>query len=82
MKLDISGQIFEKSLNTKFHQNLSNGSRLVPCEMTNGRTDGSDEANSRFSQFSNAPKNEWYYTASPPYAAMVCSRTALPFVAL
>ena len=36
-----------KNSNIKFHQNSSSRSRVVPC----GRTDGHDEANSRFSQF-------------------------------
>jgi hypothetical protein len=47
MKLEFSRQIFGKTLNMKFHQNPSSGSRVVPC----GQTDGHDEANSRFSQF-------------------------------
>jgi hypothetical protein len=41
-------QIFKESRNTKFNQNPSSGSRVVPC----GRTDRDDEANSRFSKFS------------------------------
>ena len=50
MKIEFSQQIFEKKkrLNTKFHQNPSSGSRVVPC----GQTDGHDEASSRFPQFS------------------------------
>ena len=47
MKLKFSRQIFEKSLNTKFNQNLSSGSGVVPW----GKTDEHQEANSRFSQF-------------------------------
>jgi len=35
MTLDFSRQIFEKSSDTKFHENPSNGSRVVP----RGRTD-------------------------------------------
>ena len=35
----------------KFHENLSSGSPVVPCGQWQGRTDGHDEANSRFSQF-------------------------------
>ena len=46
MKLEFSQQIFEKSLNIKFQQNQTSGSRVVPC----GRTDG-HEANNRFSLF-------------------------------
>jgi hypothetical protein len=48
MKPEISGQILEKSSNTKFHENPSSGSRVIPC----GHTDSwHDEGNSRFSQF-------------------------------
>jgi len=42
MKLEFSRQIFEKYSDIKFNENLSIGSR---------RTNGHDEANSRFSQF-------------------------------
>jgi hypothetical protein len=35
MKLEFSGQILEEYSNTEFHENLSSGSRVVPC----GRTD-------------------------------------------
>ena len=47
MKLEFSRHIFEYSLNIKFDQNPSSENRVVPC----GRTDGRDEANSRFPQF-------------------------------
>jgi len=48
MKLEFSTQIFEKISNTKFYENSSRASRVVPC----GRTDRQrhDEATSRFSQ--------------------------------
>jgi len=46
MKLEFSLQIFEKSSDIKFHENLSHGSRVV----RRGQTDRHDEANSRFSQ--------------------------------
>jgi len=45
--LDFSQQIFEKSLNIKFHENPSSGSRVVPFR----QADRHDEANSLFSQF-------------------------------
>jgi len=35
MKLEFSLKIFEKHSSTKFHENPSSGSRVVPC----GRTD-------------------------------------------
>ena len=47
MKLEFSRQAFEKYSNIKFHENPSSWNRVVPCE----RTDGQDEANSRFSKF-------------------------------
>jgi len=37
-----------------FHENLSSGSRTVPCGETRH-----DEANSRFSQFCESGKNGW-----------------------
>ena len=54
IKLEFSRRIFNKSLNTKFHENPSTGTRVVSCGQTDGRTDRQtdmpDEANSRFSQ--------------------------------
>ena len=48
MKFEFSRQISKKKRsNIKFHKDLSSGRRVVAC----GRTDGHDEANSRFSQF-------------------------------
>jgi len=44
MKLEFSRQIFEKYSNTKFHENPTSGSRVVPC----GGTDRLDEAESLF----------------------------------
>jgi hypothetical protein len=46
-KFEFSRHILEKGSNTKFHQNTSCDSRVVPC----GRTDRHCEANNRFSQF-------------------------------
>jgi hypothetical protein len=46
MKLQSSGQIFEKYLNILHHEPFS-GNRVVPC----GQTDRHDETNSRFSRF-------------------------------
>ena len=40
MKLEISRQAFEKSSNIKFHEDPSSGSRVVPCERSDGGTDG------------------------------------------
>jgi len=51
MKLEFSGQFYEKYSDAKFHENPSSDSRVVACGQTDGRTDGQrhDEANSRFS---------------------------------
>ena len=51
MKIEFSRQIFQKRSNIKFHQNPSNGSRVLLRERKDGRTDEHDEANSRVSQF-------------------------------
>jgi len=34
MKLEFSGQIFEKYEDMEFHENLSHGSGVVPCGQT------------------------------------------------
>jgi hypothetical protein len=52
----VSGQIFENYTNIEFHENLSNGSRVVPC----GRTDIQADVTKlivAFRSFANAPKN-------------------------
>ena len=36
MKLEFSGQIFQRRSNIKFYQNTSSGSRVVPCRRTDG----------------------------------------------
>jgi hypothetical protein len=51
MTIEFSRQIFKKHSNIKFHENPSSGSRVVPCEQTDGEMDRHDEGNSRFSQF-------------------------------
>jgi hypothetical protein len=65
MKLEISGQILEESLNIKFHENASSGSRVVPCVRTGGWTGGwTDMAKLivAFRNFTNAPK--WVFLTS------------------
>jgi hypothetical protein len=61
IKLEFYQQIFEKKLNIKFQQNPSRGSRVV-CGRTDGlseaRTNGHDEANSRFRNSAEAHKND------------------------
>jgi hypothetical protein len=70
MKFEFSRQIFEESSSTKFHQNPSNGSRVVPC----GQTDGHDEADSRFSQFIESLQKVGEY-----FACEVCFHRMIPF---
>jgi hypothetical protein len=52
-KLDLSGQIFEKYSNSKYHENPSSGSRDVSCGRTNGNNEGVIVA---FRDFANPPK--------------------------
>ena len=51
MKLEFSGQIFETYSNTKFHENPSSGSRVLPC----GRADMT-KLTVAFRNFANAPQ--------------------------
>jgi hypothetical protein len=55
MKLEFSGQTFEKSSNIKFHQNSSSGCRVVSCG-TDGRTEMT-KLIVVFLNFSKAPEN-------------------------
>jgi len=51
MKIEFSKRIFEKYSNTKFHENLSGGSRVVPRGWTDGRNNRHGEPRSRFPKF-------------------------------
>jgi hypothetical protein len=51
MKLEFPQQIFEKYPDIKFHESPSNGSGVVLCGHSHGRTDRHGEANNCFSQF-------------------------------
>jgi hypothetical protein len=56
MKLEFSGQIFEKYSNIKLHENRPVGSELFHADgETDGQTERHSEANSCFSQFANTP---------------------------
>ena len=55
MKLEFSGQIFEKSSNIEFHENPYSGSPVIPCGQTGGRTDMT-KVIVAFRYFANAPK--------------------------
>jgi hypothetical protein len=54
MKLEISGQTFEKSSNINFHLNPSSGSRVVPCGITDLKLIVA------FRNFANAPNKLLY----------------------
>lgn len=47
--------------NLEDHEDTSNGSRVVPYGQTAERTDGHEEVNSRYSNFSNAPKHRFTF---------------------
>ena len=49
---EFSGQIFEKHSNIQFHENLSSGSRVVPCGLTD-----MTKLMVAFPNSANAPKN-------------------------
>jgi hypothetical protein len=39
MKLEFYWQLFKKYVSIKFHEKLSSGSRIVPCEQMDGQAD-------------------------------------------
>jgi hypothetical protein len=55
-EIQLSGQIFEKYSNTKFYENLSSGSRVVPCGRTDRQTD-TTMLRVAFINFENAPED-------------------------
>jgi len=61
MKIEFSGQSFEKSAHVKFHENPSSGSWVVSC----GQTDRYDEAIVASRNFTIAPASHatWVITA-------------------
>ena len=70
MILEFSRQIFEKKTqNTKFHQNPSSGSRVVPRGMTNGRAD-MKKLIEAFRNFANGPKNS--STTKTAHISKIC----------
>jgi len=58
MKITFSRQISEKPANIKFYENTSSGRRALPCGQTDGRAGKHDEANIRFSQSRNKPRQQ------------------------
>ena len=61
IKLEFSQQISEKVSNIKFHENLSSGSRVVPCGQTDRHMTRLKVA---FGNFVNAPRHR-YLIGSP-----------------
>jgi len=52
MKLEFSGQIFEKRLNIKFHENPSSRKQVFPRgQRLDRQTDRHKDANGRFPEF-------------------------------
>jgi hypothetical protein len=61
MKLEFSGQIFQKYSDIKFHGNPTSGSEVVLCGRTDGRTDGETDMMKLTLAFrKKAPKNRKY----------------------
>jgi hypothetical protein len=59
MKLELFRWFFEKYKNNKFYENPSSGSRVVPCEQMDGRTDMT-KVKVTFRNFAKASKKEKY----------------------
>jgi hypothetical protein len=60
MKFEFFRYALEKKLNVKFDENPSSGSRVVPSENPEGRTDGRIDMTkplTAFRDLANAPKN-------------------------
>ena len=72
MTLEVARQIFEKYPNTKRHENLSSGSRLVPC----GRTDMTKLV--AFRNSANEPKDDTFTATSYQVCSFVFGATAPP----
>jgi hypothetical protein len=61
MKLEFSRQIFEKYLRITFYENLSSGSRVVPCGRAGGWRDRQTDMTKlivAFRNFANAPNGQ------------------------
>jgi len=56
MKRELSGQICEKLSYIKFHKNPCSGSGVIPCGLSDGRTDMTKQI-VFFRNFANALKN-------------------------
>jgi hypothetical protein len=70
MKIEISRQFFEKCSSINFHENPCCGSRVIPWEQTDGRTDMT-KLIVAFRNFANAPINITHV----PKCSIKCSDT-------
>ena len=68
MKFEFYRQIFEKVLNMKFHQNPSNGSRVVPCGHT-----AMTKIIVAFRNFANAPEKQLFLILETGTKLLACS---------
>ena len=60
-EIEFSLRIFEKSSNIKFHENVSSGSRVVPCGRKDSWTGGQTDMTKlifAFCKIANTPKSE------------------------
>ena len=72
MKLEFTGQFFEKCSNIKFLENPSNGSRVAPYRQKDGRTDMMILIVA-FRNFANAPKNCVLYGCAKKQRLLSCT---------
>jgi hypothetical protein len=76
MKFEFFRHMFEKSSNTRLHENPSSVSRVVRCGQTNGRTDRHDKAKSRFRFFAERPVSELnlWFESTATTNSLVCAK--------
>lgn len=72
MKLAFSQPVFEKYSNIVFHEHPSNGSRAVPCERTEGRSDRLTDTDkttpiAAYRSFANAAQSVKLLTKQPTF---------------
>jgi len=80
MKLEFSGQFFEKHSSITFRENPSGGSRGVPCGQTDGKKEGRTDMTKlivAFRNVANAPKNGSLCVVMQ-WTNVVCLVRALP----
>jgi hypothetical protein len=73
----IFSKDFRKLSNIKFRENPLTGGRVILCWQTDGRADGHDEANRRFSQFWYASNKYYAFHTQLIYMKWFCFITLL-----